>query len=315
MALSAELRHSRLARIHKRCLELSEKHPTTLHCALRSDDEACWRALSGNYLEGLPDLGFRISTEDDSQVQRSIKSARDRGASLASEYGVSWETHSLAGTIQTLVWELVAWRSLGVGPVPSYLSTAEFEFKNVRWTGVLITSRMQGHDLFHRDEEQFAEVAKAGLHESAAMVSRLFGRAVDVTLYHRPERLMWEWAITLYDILDPLAVQKGKFAFIKLPCNVFYATALAIEKLIGIDESPASAKSEPPQYVTLAEASALCHRPKKTLELWKQEGKLPPPAVKSRGRNPARWQWSALKPALESLTGLQLPKCPTEGTT
>ncbi len=74
---------------------------------------------------------------------------------------------------------------------------------------------------------------------------------------------------------------------------------------------PAGAE-ETAEYVTLAEAADLADTPKKTLEDWKQKGKLPAPKIPHAGRRSAKWDWSELRPNLEQLTGMELPKCPAQ---
>lgn len=66
-----------------------------------------------------------------------------------------------------------------------------------------------------------------------------------------------------------------------------------------------------PVYVTLSQAARIAGKSKKTLEGWKQDGRLPPPEVPHSGRAEARWLWSTIHPALEQLTKKRLPKCPT----
>jgi hypothetical protein len=62
--------------------------------------------------------------------------------------------------------------------------------------------------------------------------------------------------------------------------------------------------------VTLADAAAIGHVSKKTLEYWKYNDKLPEPHREPRGRSPALWDWMLIRPVLEKLVGMDLPERP-----
>ncbi|MCH8044940.1 MAG: hypothetical protein IID44_14615 [Planctomycetes bacterium] len=80
-------------------------------------------------------------------------------------------------------------------------------------------------------------------------------------------------------------------------------------------ESHGDQSSDAAAYVTLADMSKLAVTPKKTLEDWKQKGKLPSPDVPHSGKRAAKWKWNTVRPALEKLTGMELPKCPPQEST
>jgi hypothetical protein len=180
-----------------------------------------------------------------------INRARQRAETNAREYpefgGERFAMRGLASDIQTLVWDLVAWRMLGVGPIPNSLPAVEFTFRDKSWSGVLVSENLMGNDSRKGDETELIEIAKAALHESNEMVDRLLGRQLRLLPVHKPEHFMWKWCEALYEVLNPTSVSIGKFSFVRLPCNVFYASALAIEKLIQLEEPlNKSAKAEKP---------------------------------------------------------------------
>jgi hypothetical protein len=62
-----------------------------------------------------------------------------------------------------------------------------------------------------------------------------------------------------------------------------------------------------PDLVTLDQAAAAVNRKKRTLERRKTNGKLPPPSVEGGGGKPDFWDWSTIRPWLESEFSMKLP--------
>jgi hypothetical protein len=65
-----------------------------------------------------------------------------------------------------------------------------------------------------------------------------------------------------------------------------------------------------PQFVTLDKIAAIVGRKKKTLEreLNKPNSAMPQPDVESSGGKPHEWEWSRIRPWLESKYGRRLPQ-------
>jgi hypothetical protein len=74
----------------------------------------------------------------------------------------------------------------------------------------------------------------------------------------------------------------------------------------------AQADNPPPIYVTFADVVATSNEfiPIKSLYNWKSAGKLPAPLREGKGTRPAVWDWNVLRPVVEQLADLPLPKCP-----
>jgi hypothetical protein len=68
------------------------------------------------------------------------------------------------------------------------------------------------------------------------------------------------------------------------------------------------AKTPRPDLVTLNQAAGMVHKGKRTLEDWKEKGKLPAPAVKGGQGRADLWRWEELRPVLETLSGIVLPE-------
>jgi hypothetical protein len=66
---------------------------------------------------------------------------------------------------------------------------------------------------------------------------------------------------------------------------------------------------EATDYVSLADVVVIAPIAKSTLYDWSRKGQLPPPAKPGSGRRPNLWLWSTLRPELEKLAGIALPKC------
>jgi len=61
--------------------------------------------------------------------------------------------------------------------------------------------------------------------------------------------------------------------------------------------------------VSLAQAAAIVHRSKRTLEDWQdKDGDFPLPEVQGAGGRASCWKWSAIRPYLEKKAGLILPE-------
>jgi len=63
-----------------------------------------------------------------------------------------------------------------------------------------------------------------------------------------------------------------------------------------------------PELVTLDQAAAAVHRKKRTLERRKTKGTLPSPIVEGGGGKPDLWDWSLIRPWLQSEFGVILPE-------
>jgi hypothetical protein len=66
--------------------------------------------------------------------------------------------------------------------------------------------------------------------------------------------------------------------------------------------------AELPDLVTLDQAAATISMSKRTLERYKTIGKLPPPTIEGGAGRADRWDWKAIRPALERISKLTLPK-------
>jgi hypothetical protein len=70
------------------------------------------------------------------------------------------------------------------------------------------------------------------------------------------------------------------------------------------EETPAETRD----LVTLNQAAAIVKRQKRTLEVYKTKGELPPPAVEGRPGQFDLWDWKVLRPWLEKTFNMKLPK-------
>lgn len=64
---------------------------------------------------------------------------------------------------------------------------------------------------------------------------------------------------------------------------------------------------QPKQYVRLGQMAAIVQRGKRTLEREKTKGELPPPTIEGGGGKPDEWEWSIIRPWLETKYGRCLP--------
>lgn len=74
----------------------------------------------------------------------------------------------------------------------------------------------------------------------------------------------------------------------------------------GLYAGPTPAGAEPPeQLVTLDQAAAMVGRSKRSLERYRR--RLPAPKVRGVRGQASLWEWSEVRPVLESLFGRRLP--------
>jgi hypothetical protein len=73
-------------------------------------------------------------------------------------------------------------------------------------------------------------------------------------------------------------------------------------------QAPEAQPYYPADLVTLNQAAGMVHRSKRTLEVYKTEGRLPAPTVEGGGGRPDLWDWAVIRPWLTQTFGINLPE-------
>jgi hypothetical protein len=91
--------------------------------------------------------------------------------------------------------------------------------------------------------------------------------------------------------------------------SAFRSSVDAIDILVRLrsNASPAEHSRVAERHVTLRQMAAIVNKSKRTAERLRDAGRLPTPAVKGGDGRADEWQWSQVRPILESEYGRQLP--------
>lgn len=96
---------------------------------------------------------------------------------------------------------------------------------------------------------------------------------------------------------------------LRLKGNAFATSALAVERLQPLPASYESPADEPlSALVTLDQVAPLTGLSKRSLERYRQAGRLPDPDIYGGQGKANKWHWHNLRPALSAVTGKVLPE-------